>query len=130
MSTRTLATLSRTLTVALLMAVVGPTSVASAQQTAERYIPIGESPGVSGTSSVIGEIVAVDAQTRAISVATDSGRRTLRMTATTRYWLDRSQRQRPNGAGTFADCSVGRFVEVLPSRDDAGTATWVKIRSD
>ena len=100
----------------------------SGQQTTERYIPIGQSPGVSGDLSYIGEIVAVDPATHTVMVRDDSGTRSIRVTETTRIWLDRSARKRENTTGTYEDCEVGRKVEVMHLLDDARTAVWIKIK--
>jgi hypothetical protein len=101
-----------------------------AQQATEQYIPIGESPGVSDGYSLIGELVAVQLQSREISVATNTGRRTFDVAKTTRIWLDRSQLGRASTEASFADCEVGRLVEVTPRRDDASVALWIKIRAE
>jgi len=104
------------------------TSFAHGQKSTEQYIPIGKSPGLSGKYTSIGLLTAVDARTRAISVADSAGPKTLRITDTTRIWLDRSKLKKSNISGSFADLVKGRRVEVkyaAPDRRDV--AEWVKV---
>jgi len=100
---------------------------AAAQQSAERYVPIGKSPGVSGSQSVIGEITAVDSAAHTMTVKGDDGEHTFKMTADTRIWLDRSSWRQTSLVGTYYDCSVGRDAEVMYAKDDMTVALWVKV---
>ena len=100
-----------------------------AQQTTERFIPIGESPGVSGKYSYIGEIVAIDEASRTITVRDEDGDHQLRMTDETEIWVDRSDARKQNLTGSYEDCEIGRKVEVMHEIDDADTAAWIKIES-
>jgi len=104
-------------------------SAAAAQQSTERYVPIGKSPGISGSQSVIGEITAVDSAAHTITVKGDDGERTFRMAGDTRIWLDRSSWGRTSLVGTFYDCIVGRDAEVMYAKDDMTSARWVKIEA-
>lgn len=47
--------------------------VIDAQQTTEQYVPIGQSPGVSGKYSYIGKIVEVDQVAHTITVQSERG---------------------------------------------------------
>jgi hypothetical protein len=98
------------------------------QQSTERYIPIGESPGVVDEETVVGEINDVDYETRSMQVRDSEGLKTVRMIASTRYYLDRTHYKRSNQSATVQDCRVGRKVEVKFYAD--GTVDWVKIESD
>jgi len=111
------------------MLAVGGLSAVDAQQTTERYIPIGESPGVSGAYSYIGEIVAVDMSSRRLTLEDESGRHTMRVTDETRIWLDRSQRRLAALEGSYEDCQVGRRVEIMHMNDDPMVAEWVKVET-
>lgn len=104
-------------------------AAAAAQQSTERYVPIGKSPGVSGSQSIIGEITAVDSAARTLTVKGQDSERTFRMTEDTRIWLDRSSWKRTNLVGTFYDCIVGRDAEVMYPKDDMATAHWVKVKA-
>ncbi len=99
-----------------------------AQQTTERYIPIGESPGVSDKDTVIGEITGVDYETHSMEVRDSVGVKTVRMIESTRYFLDRTKYKRSNQSATIQDCRVGSKVEVKLRSDDM--VDWVKIESD
>ncbi|MBT8099021.1 MAG: hypothetical protein KJO82_04695 [Gammaproteobacteria bacterium] len=106
--------------------VAGP---AGAQKATERYIPIGKSPGASYEYSYIGKIIAVDADSHAITVRDDSADRQIHVTPDTRIWLDRSSHGGENSSGTFEDCEVGRTIEVMHLRDDSRTAAWIKVQA-
>ncbi len=101
------------------------TTAVPAHEATELYIPVGASPGVSGTLTDIGTIDSADAGMRTITVA----RRTVAITGDTRIYLDRSRLEQRNGYGDFSDLAPGRTVEVR-YRDPAlrRTALWVKVR--
>lgn len=99
----------------------------SAQQTTERYIPIGQSPGASNIYTYIGTIVAVDAERRTITVEDSQGRHEIRVSDATDIWLDNSANERANATASFADCEIGRKVEIMHRRDDEYAAAWIKI---
>lgn len=97
-----------------------------AQRATERYIPVGQSPGVSGVTSYIGSVVAVDAQGRSFTVGAEAPR-TIRVTVRTRIWLDRSSQRQTNDAGRLADLRPGRKVEVLFADEARTIADWIKV---
>lgn len=99
------------------------------QQAVERYIPIGRSPGLSGSYTYTGKIRDVDNRTRALEVREHGNRYAVHITADTRIWLDRSKYRRPNLVGTFNDCRKGRRVEIKFTDAQRDTAEWVKIES-
>lgn len=100
---------------------------AGAQQTTEQFIPIGQSPGVSGKYSYLGEIVSIDRDTNTITVRDASGVRSMRMTERTKVWIDRSERKRHNTTAGLEDCEVGDTVEVKYVHGDESTVDWIKI---
>jgi len=103
-----------------------------AQEATEMFIPIGRSPALSKTATVIGTIESVDAEERTIVVKSDGGTATATITGKTRIFIDRSQRKEPNGYGAFEDLEQGARVEVLyegRTRATAGPAEWVKVAS-
>ena len=103
-------------------------SPAYAQESTERYIPIGASPGISHELSYIGRIVAVDTGNRTITVEQNGrDRHTLSITDGTQIWLDRSGQGRTNLVGRYADCEVGRRAEVMHERHDPRIAAWIKL---
>lgn len=119
--------LSRTL---VLLAALGGLPPAHGQEATERYIPLGQSPGVSGKLTSIGEIVEVAARARTVTITEPSGRHTLKVTDKTRIWIDRSRLKRTSLTGTFGDLQKGRLVEVK-YEDPASreVADWVKVEA-
>ena len=112
----------------LVAALSGVARSAPAQRTTEQFIPIGQSPGISGVRSYIGPIVAVDVQRRTFTVRDSTGERTIKVVPRTLIWLDRSGQRLTNEAGTPTDLRAGRRVEVKYV-DDAlrDTADWIKV---
>jgi hypothetical protein len=112
----------------LAAAVLG--SGAGAQRLTEQFIPIGKSPGVSGVRSLIGKIERYDAESRALTLATSSGKQTLTLTDKTRIWLDRSKQQRSGVKGEATDLQTGRTVEVHYADVERKTgAEWIKVEA-
>jgi hypothetical protein len=109
----------------------GSTPYAHSQKTTEMFIPLGQSPGLSGKITVIGTIEAVDAQNQTIVVAGSSEKWSAEVTKGTRIWLDRSKLGLSNQYGTFADLQAGRLVEVKyegTERRSEGPAAWIKVQ--
>ncbi|MGH6885568.1 MAG: hypothetical protein ACREGK_05790 [Geminicoccales bacterium] len=103
-------------------------SFAHGQRETERYIPIGQSPGVSGKATRVGTIEAVDAGARSFRLATDEGRYEIAVPPGARIWLDRSRGGQSAQSGEFGDLRIGRRVEVRfaqPAR--TGPAGWIKV---
>lgn len=100
-----------------------------AQLITERYIPIGESPGVSGKSSTIGTITEVNQGNRTVTVRGDTGTRTYKVTDKTYVWLDRSDWKMSNLNGSYRDCAVGRRVEIKHTVNDESAADWIKVEA-
>jgi len=95
----------------------------------EPYIPIGQSPGLSGVETYIGRIRRVDDDAQVLTVESESGERgTIRITSRTGLWLDRSKRGRPPEVASFDDCRRGRRIEARFYRGSR-EADWVKIES-
>ncbi len=114
--------------IAVAVALLGAISHAHGQKETERFIPIGQSPGVSQKQTSIGEIAEVDAAGRSVTVAEQAGRRTVKITDKTRIWLDRTRLKQANLTGSFTDLQKGRRVEVKyedPARREV--ADWVKV---
>lgn len=110
------------------IAVLGMSLHAHGQKATERYIPIGESPGVSQKLTSIGEIADVDQLKRTVTLRGASGQQTITITDTTRIWLDRTKMKQTNLTGTFADLQKGRRVEVkYQDPDRRQVADWVKV---
>jgi len=98
-----------------------------AQQSTEQFIPLGKSPGLSGKSTWMGTVEKVDEQNKTVTVKTDSGNKTLKVSDQTRIWLDRSKARLSNTKGAFADLKNGRKVEVKYLKERETEAEWIKI---
>ena len=110
------------------VALLGVISHAHGQKETERFIPIGQSPGVSQKHTSIGEIAEVDQQKQMVTIVEPAGRRTVKITEKTRVWIDRTKLKQANLTGSFADLQKGRRIEVKyedPERRQI--ADWVKV---
>ena len=104
------------------------TSFAHGQKATERYIPIGQSPGLSGKYTSIALIMEVNSRAQAFTIADSAGPRTVQVTKKTRIWLDRSKLKRSNVVGDFTDLQKGRRVEVkYEDSRRREVAEWVKV---
>jgi hypothetical protein len=103
---------------------------AVAHEETERYIPIGQSPGISGKYSYLGPIRSVDQAQHTVVIEDRSGPRAVRVTARTRIYLDRSASGLSNLSGKFEDCRIGNTVEIkyvdFQTKEEAD---WIKVRS-
>ena len=102
-----------------------------AQKLTEQFIPIGESPGLSGSQTYIGRIQRFDAASGTLSLDANGKVHDVRITDDTRIWLDRSASKQTNLQGDPSDFQAGRRAEVS-FVDPAlrGTASWVKVETD
>lgn len=114
------------LAVGLLMAPV------HAQKATEILIPIGQSPGVSGISSVIGTISSCDQASGTVTISDEKGiTHTATLTEETKIWLDRSALKQGGAAGSVSDCQTGRRGEVkyvYAGETRTERAEWIKIQ--
>lgn len=109
----------------------GSASSAHGQRATEMFIPVGQSPGVSGKYAVVGKIETIHSQSRTLTIAGPSGTHTTTITNRTKIWLDRSKLKLANQKGAFSDLQKGRTVEIKyedPRQIGRGAAEWVKIQ--
>jgi hypothetical protein len=112
----------------LAAALMAGVSFAHGQKQTERYIPIGQSPGVSGKSTWIGTVQATDPKARTITVAAADRRYTVAVTERTLIWLDRSRLRETALGGSYSDLRPGRRVEVkYGDAKGEGVAEWIKV---
>ena len=110
------------------VALLGAISYAHGQKETERYIPLGQSPGLSQKYTSIGAIAEIDPRQQTITFTEPAGRRTVKIVEKTRIWLDRSKLKQTNLRGTFADLQKGRRVEVkYEDPEHREVAEWVKV---
>lgn len=111
----------------IIVSLAGVSSVHAAK-SAELYIPIGQSPGLSGEYTIIGEVDQVDPQNQIIIISNTAGSYTVEITGSTEFYLDRSKVRLTNTYGTLSDCNAGDTVEVkFKNNDRSETADWVKV---
>jgi hypothetical protein len=121
--------LNRYLGLALAVAALAGAPAARSQEATEIYIPIGQSPGLSDKTSLIGSIDSVDAAKRMLTVSTPSGARSVAFTSRTAVWLDRSLEKQPNRSGAISDLQPGRRIEVkLRKGEPKPVAEWIKVQ--
>jgi hypothetical protein len=117
-----------TLLILVTTAAFGLLDCAIAQEATEQFIPIGESPGISGEESYLGECVGYDAEDRLLRMHGNTGTRSIRITENTRIWLDRSRIEESNLVGDSGDLVPGRRIEVrYADPDNKEVADWVKV---
>ena len=110
------------------VALLGVISHAHGQKETERFIPIGQSPGVSQKHTSIGEIAEVDQQKQMVTIVEPAGRRTVKITEKTRIWLDRTKLKQTNLVGSFTDLQKGRRIEMkYADPESRQIADWVKV---
>jgi len=102
---------------------------AQAQKASEIYIPMGQSPGLSGEYTEVGKIGVANAQDQTLTMTNSSGSYTVEITESTNIWLDRSKLQLTNQKGAFADLQTGRMIEVKhKDNDPEGPVEWIKVQ--
>jgi hypothetical protein len=106
---------------------------AQAQKATEVLIPIGQSPGVSGISSVIGTVASCDPAGGMVTISTDKEQHAATLTKETAIYLDRSAAKKGGTVGTRSDCQKGRRIEVKYVYEGVNRTTraeWIKIQSE
>ena len=108
--------------------IMGAVSV-RAEKSTELFIPIGQSPGLSGDYTVMGKIDQINSANRTIKMSGPSGSYTVKLSKSSFIYLDRSQAQLPNAYGTLADCQAGDTVEVkFIDNSRNKPIEWIKVR--
>ncbi len=112
-------------TASLIFILLGSVSAAYAQKATEIYIPIGQSPGLSGKYTYMGNIESVNKQKQTIK----ADGREIEIARDTKIWLDRSALKASNTAVSFADLESDRQVEIkYVDADRKQVAEWIKIK--
>lgn len=101
---------------------------AAAQRATERYIPLGRSPGLSMAQTLVGPIIGADAEARTVTLGARTERHSVRITADTKIWIDRTGYGLSNIPGSFDDLKSGRRAEVkYVDEGRRETADWIKV---
>jgi hypothetical protein len=103
-----------------------------AQKATEMFIPIGKSPGVSGTLSRLGTIETIDEKSYSLTMKADDGTSTaLQISKRTKIYIDRSGVGQSNTSGTWKDIKPGAAIEVkYQNPNKTGDVDWIKIKAD
>ena len=102
--------------------------IAAAEKATELYVPIGQSPGLSGKYAAAGRIEQVNYQKNTLTMSSGSGTYTVKVSERTRYYVDRSKAGQTNRYGSFSDCKQGMMVEVRFEKDERNRpAEWIKL---
>lgn len=111
------------------LALLAAPLIARAQKATEQFIPIGQSPGLSGKATVIGTVEAIDVAARTMTVSAGATSYRCALTDRTRIWIDRSAQRLSAMTGRLADLQKGRRVEVKFTDATRKTAEWVKVEA-
>lgn len=120
----------RTLGIWTILAALCSAALADAHKATERYIPLGQSPGVSHVLTAVGKIEGVDPRRKSITIATSSGILVIGIRQDSKIWVDRSKSKQTSLVGSFADLKSGSAIEVKfadPARKQF--ADWVKVEA-
>lgn len=116
--------------IAGLAVVAAAAQPALAQKSSERFIPIGQSPGLSGSVTLLGSVRAMDVASGQLTIALDGGgHQTIQVNPQTRLWLDRSEARAPSTTCEKSDLRPGVRVEAMPDKSTPGLAEWVKVNT-
>jgi len=110
----------------------GSASTTLGQKSNEIFIPIGQSPGLSGKYTMIARVQALDTADRSVTVTDAAGASvTVRPNPQTAIWLDRSQLKQPNRRGDFSDFRKDMTVELKFRNNDRrdGVVEWIKLQA-
>ena len=103
------------------------TTAGNANRMTEVYIPIGQSPGVSGVLTTIGEITSRSGNQ--LEVRSNRGTESCRVNSDTMIWVDNSASGNSNADGSINDLQRGRKVEIRFVDPLArSTAVWIKVQ--
>jgi hypothetical protein len=99
-----------------------------AHEMTEKYIPVGAYQSLRSAKTHLGTITSVNETDRTLTLRTDTGEQTYKVTENTKIWLDRSQLKETNLDGTLADCKPGMTAEVHAGEAGTQQAYWIKVQ--
>ena len=124
--------MSQPLRALALTALLTCSAAAWGQKATEIYIPVGQSPGLSGKHTLMGRIQSLNPADRSMTVTDAAGAATtVRLNPQAQLWLDRSKLKQPNRKADYADYRQGMAVEVkyVKNERNAGVVEWVKVQA-
>jgi len=99
------------------------------QKATEIFIPVGKSPGLSGKYTTIGTVDTVNTHNRTIVMHDSAASYNVKITDSTKVWLDQSKLKASNKTGSFADIKKGLLVEVMyKGEKHDGAVAWIKVQ--
>ena len=122
--------LSRTLSILAIASLISAGSVV-VQRSTERYITVGQSPGISGKYTTLGKIEAVDTLLRTVTCTYAGGSITVNVDSATRIWVDRSNQKLSSLKGSLGYCKQGQVIEIKFRNNDrhpGAIADWIKVQ--
>lgn len=119
---------TRSVIISAVVTLLMSAAAAQAQEATERFIPVGQSPGLSSHYTYMGTIERVDTASQTVTVSGPQGQRTIAITQNTKIWLDRSALKQTALTGTIADLREGTIVEVkYTDYQTKDRAAWIKV---
>ncbi len=100
------------------------------QATTEIYIPIGQSPGVSGKYSIIGKIEAINLNDSTVTIIQDAGSKVnVKITPGCTIYLDKNKLKMSNKKGYCANIKPGMRTEAKYKDNKPGNKLeWIKVQ--
>jgi len=100
-----------------------------AQKSTEMFIPLGQSPGLSGEYTRLGKVNAVNILNKTLTMSDSAGSYTFKITDSTQLWLDQSRLNLKNKTASIQDIRKGMRVEIKYMKNKKrGDVEWVKIQ--
>ena len=103
-----------------------------AQKMTEIYIPVGQSPGVSGKYSLMGSVESVNMNDSTVTIRQDGGSKTtIKITAGCAVYLDKSKLKLSNKKGYCANIKQGMKAEAkYKDNKPGGLIEWIKVQPE
>ena len=99
------------------------------QKATEIYIPVGQSPGLSGKYTTIGSVSTINAPEKTVIMSNSVGTYTIKIADETRIWLDKSLLKIKNETGNFEAIEEGMLIEVkYKNNKPENSVEWVKVQ--
>ncbi len=100
-----------------------------AQKETEVFIPLGQSPGVSGKLCVMGKVGTVSSHDSTLILGLEGGLLTSRMNGQTKIYLDKSKLKLTSTKGSLADIKPGLMIEIkYVDNKPGGLIEWIKVQ--
>lgn len=112
-----------------LLIILTTVTVALAQKSTEMFIPIGQSPGLSGAHTLYGEVESINVQEGSCVIKTPDGKEeTIITDGDPDVWLDYSSQKQKNTYGSLSDIKLGMTVECkFIDNQKRDSLDWIKV---